>query len=207
MEDTVTPLWRRRSTLIIALGIVAALVLWRCAGTKAPAQSYATAAATRGDLIAKVTATGTLSAVVTVEVGSQVSGRVQSLFADFNTQVKKGQRIAKIDPALFEAQVAQAQANVSAARGNILRLQVQADEARRLAKRSATLFEQKIISEIGTRRSPVRMQPGQRLRRPAASSTRRWPRCARRRPTCATRTFWRRPTASLFPARSTSAKP
>ncbi len=147
MDDNVTPLWRRRSTLIIALAIVIALVLWRCVGTKAPAQSYATAPATRGDLIAKVTATGTLSAVVTVEVGSQVSGRVQSLFADFNTQVKKGQRIAKIDPALFEAQVAQAQANVSAARGNILRLQVQADEARRQAKRSATLFEQKIISE------------------------------------------------------------
>ena len=147
MEDTVTPLWRRRSVQLIALAIVIALVLWRCVGTKAPAQSFATTAATRGDLVAKVTATGTLSAVVTVEVGSQVSGRVQSLFADFNTQVKKGQRIAKIDPALFEAQVAQAQANVSAARGNILRLQVQADEARRQAKRSATLFEQKIISE------------------------------------------------------------
>ena len=147
MEDTATPLWRRRSTLIIALCILAALVLWRCSGSKAPAQSFATVPATRGDLIAKVTATGTLSAVVTVEVGSQVSGRVQSLFADFNSQVKKSQLIAKIDPALFEAQVAQAQANVSAARGNILRLQVQADEARRQARRSATLFEQKIISE------------------------------------------------------------
>jgi HlyD family secretion protein len=69
------------------------------------------------------------------------------LFADFNSIVKKGELIAKIDPALFEAQVEQAQANVSAARGNILRLQVQADEARRQAKRAATLFEQKIISE------------------------------------------------------------
>ena len=59
---------------------------------------------------------GSLQAVVTVDVGSQVSGRIQDLYADFNSQVKKGQRIAKIDPSLFEAQVVSAEANVAAAR-------------------------------------------------------------------------------------------
>ncbi len=147
MQDIPTPLWRRRTTWIIVVGLVLAFALWRVLGNKTSTQTFATQPISRGDLVAKVTATGSVAAVVTVEVGSQVSGRVQSLYADFNSQVKKGQRIAKIDPSLFEAQVAQARANVSAARGNVVRLQVQLDEARRLAKRSATLFEQQIISE------------------------------------------------------------
>lgn len=147
MEDNSIPLWRRRSLWIVVLALVAAVVLWRCTAGKTPAQGFATTPATRGDLVSKVTATGSVSALVTVEVGSQVSGRIQSLFVDFNTVVKKGQLVAKIDPALFETQVAQARANVSASRGNLARLRVQADEARRQAKRSATLFDQKIISE------------------------------------------------------------
>jgi HlyD family secretion protein len=85
--------------------------------------------------------------VVTVEVGSQVSGRIQALYADFNSVVKKGQRIAKIDPALFEAAVAQAAANVTAARGNLARLEAQAEEAERLARRAAQLFETRIVAE------------------------------------------------------------
>ena len=147
MENNVKPLWRRRIVWIVLLALIAALVLWRYTAGNTPAQSFATTPATRGDLISKVTATGSVSALVTVEVGSQVSGRIQSLYVDFNSVVKKGQLVAKIDPALFETQVAQARANVSASRGNLARLRVQADEARRQAKRSATLFEQKIISE------------------------------------------------------------
>ena len=67
------------------------------------------------DGVAKVTATGTLSAIVTVQVGSQVSGRVAALHADFNSPVKKGQLIAKIDPQLFQASLEQARANHAAA--------------------------------------------------------------------------------------------
>jgi HlyD family secretion protein len=98
-------------------------------------------------VVSRVSASGSLSAVVTVEVGSQVSGRIQALYADFNSAVKKGQRIAKIDPALFEAAVAQAAANVTAARGNLARLEAQADEADRQARRAAQLFETRIIAE------------------------------------------------------------
>ena len=66
---------------------------------------YETTKVDRGQIVAKVTATGTLSALVTVQVGSQVSGRVQALFVDFNDPVTKGQVIAKVDPRMFESQI------------------------------------------------------------------------------------------------------
>jgi HlyD family secretion protein len=121
--------------------------LWRCTRSDEAAPKYVTDAVARGDVISRVSASGSLSAVVTVEVGSQVSGRIQALYADFNSVVKKGQRIAKIDPALFEAAVAQAAANVTAARGNLARLEAQAEEAERLARRAAQLFETRIVAE------------------------------------------------------------
>src|SRR5262245_37381658 len=71
---------------------------------------YETVKVDSGRIVAKVTATGTLSALVTVQVGSQVSGRIQQIFVDYNTPVTKGQLIAKIDPQLFEANVEQARA-------------------------------------------------------------------------------------------------
>src|ERR1051326_1344541 len=71
-----------------------------------------TSPVTRGDIIDTVGATGTLQAVTTVQVGSQVSGNISWLGADFNSIVKKGQVIARLDPSLFEAQVEQAKANL-----------------------------------------------------------------------------------------------
>jgi HlyD family secretion protein len=138
---------QRKLLWAIMLGLVAALVLWRCTRSDEAAPKYVTDAVARGDVISRVSASGSLSAVVTVEVGSQVSGRIQALYADFNSVVKKGQRIAKIDPALFEAAVAQAAANVTAARGNLARLEAQAEEAERLARRAAQLFETRIVAE------------------------------------------------------------
>lgn len=140
-------LLQRNTLWIAALGLAAALGLWRCTAKDEAAPKYVTETASRGDIVARVSASGSLSAVVTVEVGSQVSGRIQELYADFNSVVKRGQRIAKIDPALFEAAVAQASANVAAARGNLARLQAQADEADRQARRAAQLFETRIIAE------------------------------------------------------------
>jgi HlyD family secretion protein len=97
--------------------------------------------------VAKVTATGTLSALVTVQVGSQVSGRVQALYADFNSQVKKGQRIARIDPQLFEAAVAQARANHLAAQGNLAKARAQAVDAARQRDRARALAEKKLVAQ------------------------------------------------------------
>ena len=90
---------------------------------------------------------GSLQAVVTVDVGSQVSGRIQELYADFNSPVKKGEQIAKIDPSLFEAAVVQAEANVTAARANVTRLAVTAEDAERQAKRADEVYAQRLISE------------------------------------------------------------
>jgi HlyD family secretion protein len=87
---------------------------------------YVTGRVDRGDMEATITATGNCNAVVTVQVGSQVSGNIIALYADFNTKVKKGQLVARIDPAPFQARVDQAKANrdsanaaVATARANV----------------------------------------------------------------------------------------
>jgi HlyD family secretion protein len=77
--------------------------------------SYLTARVERGRISTTVNATGTLNAVISVQVGSQVSGTIQKLFVDYNSPVKEGQIIAQIDPASFEARVSQARANVASA--------------------------------------------------------------------------------------------
>jgi HlyD family secretion protein len=73
----------------------------------------------RGPITSTISATGSLNAVVTVEVGAQVSGNIRDLYADFNTRVKKGQLVARIDPEIFQARVNQAQANLEAARSAV----------------------------------------------------------------------------------------
>jgi HlyD family secretion protein len=112
----------------------------------ARAAKVETAAVEQGDVVAKVTATGTVSALVTVQVGSQVSGRVAALYADFNSKVKKGQLIAKIDPELFDAAVEQARANETAAQANVAKAQAQAEDAARQAARSKALVDQQLVA-------------------------------------------------------------
>jgi HlyD family secretion protein len=89
-----------------------------------------TAPLSRGDIVDTVGATGTLQAVTTVQVGSQVSGNIQWLGADFNSIVKKGQVIARLDPSLFEAQLNQVQANLVQARANLTKARSELDRAR-----------------------------------------------------------------------------
>lgn len=91
---------------------------------------YRLARVERGPLTATVSATGTLNAVITVQVGSQISGQIKELYADFNSQVKKGQIIARIDPESFDAKVNQAKAEVEAARATVLNQQAQVERAR-----------------------------------------------------------------------------
>jgi HlyD family secretion protein len=92
--------------------------------------AFRTVAVSRGPLTAAVSATGTLNAVITVQVGSQVSGQVKELFADFNSLVKKDQVIARIDPDTFEAKVNQAKAQVDAARASVLNQQAAVEKTR-----------------------------------------------------------------------------
>jgi HlyD family secretion protein len=144
------------AAVAILAAIVAAGVAYRV--TRAPAApEYETARVDRGRIVAQVTATGTLSALVTVQVGSQVSGRIQKLFADFNTPVKKGQLIAKIDPQLFQAALDQARANHAAARGDLTRARVQAADADRQLSRARSLAERKLIAQadLDTAQAPA----------------------------------------------------
>ncbi len=101
----------------------------------------------RGRIVARVTATGTLSALVTVQVGAQVSGRIQELKADFNSIVKKGQVIAKIDPQLFQAAVEQARANLLEAQGNLSKAKVQALDAQRQYTRTQSLKAKDLVAQ------------------------------------------------------------
>ena len=143
-------------------------------GAAAPEIQVTTAPITRGDIVDTVGATGTLQAVTTVQVGSQVSGNIQWLGADFNTIVKKGQVIARLDPSLFDAQLQQARANLAQARANLTKAQSDLDRDAGAADRRAA--EVRAGEGAGGAAACCRK----------ASSTRRRSRSTRRRPA------WRR---------------
>jgi len=137
-----------RYLIVVVVAAAAGIGAWRyLRGAKAPTLKYDTAKVERGRLVARVTATGTSSALVTVLVGAQVSGRIAQLFADFNSPVKKGQTIARIDTALFNAAVEQGRANKLAAEGNLAKSRAQAVDARRQADRAVELRKQNLIAQ------------------------------------------------------------
>jgi len=111
---------RRLSTLVIVAALVG-LGVWGYfyAQSRGAAPKYRTVKIERGPLTAAVSSTGNLNAVILVQVGSQVSGQVKDLYADFNTIVKKNQVIARIDPEIFEAKVTQAKADVDSAQATV----------------------------------------------------------------------------------------
>src|SRR5678810_573443 len=84
-----------------------------------PTLQLVTAMVSKGSVVQGIDATGRLQAVTTVQVGSQVSGTIKSLYADFNSQVKKGQVVAQLDPSTAKAQVEQASANLQNARASL----------------------------------------------------------------------------------------
>src|SRR5438552_15978641 len=94
--------------LVVIVGLLLIAFVLRQCHTRGAA-NYQTATVTRGPITQAVTATGTLNPVINVQVGSQVSGNIAKLFADVNSQVKAGQVVAQIDPALFQATVTQAE--------------------------------------------------------------------------------------------------
>jgi len=109
--------------------------------------SFRTEKVIKGDIVSMVTATGTVNAVTTVLVGTQVSGTVKEIYADFNTKVKKGQLIARIDPATFEAQVAQARANLLAARANLEKSEATLVDTKRTMERNRELLSKNLIAQ------------------------------------------------------------
>jgi HlyD family secretion protein len=113
--------------IVAAVGAGAGAYYIRRSGPDVQVQ---TSPISRGDIIDSVGATGTLQAVTTVQVGSQVSGNISYLGADFNSIVKKGQVIARLDPALFDAQLQQSKANLSQANANLVKAQSDLDRSK-----------------------------------------------------------------------------
>lgn len=138
-----------RKKLIIAAII---LVLLIAGGTFALLKNgnngpkFKTAPVARGDIMATVTATGTMNAVTTVLVGTQVSGMIKKLHADFNSRVTKGQVIAEIDPATFQAQVDQAGANLLQARAAVEKSKATLADAKRIRNRNKELYSRNLIA-------------------------------------------------------------
>ncbi len=141
--------------------VAAALAAYLLLGTEEDRPAYLFATAERGHIASTVTASGTLRAVTTVEVGSQISGQIKALAADYNTVVRAGEVIARIDPAQFQANVLQAEAELAVAKANVSMQraslsELEADgegaraalaETREERKRKQALLARKVVSK------------------------------------------------------------
>jgi HlyD family secretion protein len=141
--------------------LVGGFIFYRWKGQNGLNQKFRTSKVERGEISSIVTATGTINPVVTVLVGSQVSGTIKALYADFNSRVKEGQVIAQIDPAIFEAQVDQAKANVSTSlanlsnaqanlqniQANLVKAEVAVSDAQRTLDRNIQLMKMNAIAQ------------------------------------------------------------
>ncbi|HEX7551607.1 MAG TPA: efflux RND transporter periplasmic adaptor subunit [Candidatus Methylomirabilis sp.] len=148
---------RRKLSL---LSILLVLILTGVAGfywfsTGNRKQSFRTAPIERGELLSTISSTGTLNAVVTVQVGTQVSGTIQQMLVDFNSPVKKGMLVARIDPATFEAKVNQAQADLENSRASVL------NQRATIAKAQADLMNSKanvVRQQVALRDAQVKLE-------------------------------------------------
>jgi HlyD family secretion protein len=139
---------------LIAIGVVLAIALFAAFAFKGSDKAqYFTSKVDRGDIREVVEATGTINAVITVQVGSQVSGTISHLYADFNSRVKKGQVVAQIDPSLFEgallqakADLANAQANLTAGKANVEKAKATDVQAKADYGRNQGLAKEGVVS-------------------------------------------------------------
>lgn len=130
--------------LVAALGTATAVVLGSRGKEAAP--TVTTAAVSRGDIVSTVSATGTLEAVTTVQVGTQVSGIVESLSADFNSIVRKGEVVARLEQSIYRSAIEQAQANVTKAAAELERAHFSAEDAETKRQRAEQLAERQLIA-------------------------------------------------------------
>ena len=137
---------RLLTLLVLAVVLAGGGIYYYRSHNATEASSPVTAAVTRGDVVAKVDATGTLAPVTTVQVGSQVSGTIKALHADYNSEVKKGQVVAELDPSLFQTQVEQARSTLVKVQADGDRAKVELDDATSKARRAQELYDQKLIS-------------------------------------------------------------
>lgn len=136
----------RMAAVLAGCGLVALWVARYRSRTSEPAVRYETALIDEGPLDAKVTATGAVSPLISVLVGSQVSGRISQLFVDYGSPVKHGQIVALIEPSLFRAVAAQARANLAAAGASVEKAGAQQAQAERQFVRSSALLAQGLVT-------------------------------------------------------------
>ncbi|MGH7258079.1 MAG: efflux RND transporter periplasmic adaptor subunit, partial [Nitrospiraceae bacterium] len=139
----------RRLTLIIsvvAIGLAIAGYVFFNGERKVPVR-YRTATVEQGSIISAVTATGTINPITTVQVGSQVSGMIESLHADFNSKVKTGEVVARIDPFPYRARRDQADANLANAKAALMKARIDLAQRKREVDRAKTLIGQQFVSQ------------------------------------------------------------
>jgi len=141
-----TPRTRISRIVLVAAAVAVVAVVLAFRSHDHPV-TYAAVPVDRGDIQDVVGATGTVQAVQTVQVGSQVSGTIQNLYADFNSVVHKGQVIARLDPSSFQARLGQAQAALMAARANVERSQAAVEDARRKLDQAKVLAAEKLLPQ------------------------------------------------------------
>ena len=134
--------------VLLLIGVAAYFIWGR---EKSASNKFLKTAVQRGDIEVSVTATGTLQAVTTVLVGSQVSGTISSLYADFNDNVRKGQILAQLDPNFLKAQVTQAEADLE-------KSQASSNLAQREYERAQSLFDRDMISESDRDASQAKLE-------------------------------------------------
>lgn len=136
---------RKIVVTLLILGAIAALALWVGRKMRGTPPEYETAEVTRGDLRVTVTATGTLQGLNTVEVGSEISGRLAKVEVDYNDPVTKGQLLAEIDTEQLTASVEEARAQLAAARASIKQAKATAKETKLAAERASAQSKQGLI--------------------------------------------------------------
>jgi HlyD family secretion protein len=157
-----------RSTVIaaalIATGITSAAV-YTSRGEQAP--ELVTALVARGDIVQTVAATGTLEAVTTVHVGSQLSGTVQALYADFNSMVRKGEVLARLDPSFYATEIEQARANLIRAQAEVERLAIVLDDAKVKLARARELSDKLLLAAVDLEAASVQVRSAEAQKKSA----------------------------------------
>ncbi|WP_244243996.1 efflux RND transporter periplasmic adaptor subunit [Marilutibacter alkalisoli] len=140
--------WVRRGVSVLAVAALVGMGAWliQQRNAEASAGGWRSAQVERGDIRVGISATGSLSAISTVDVGSQISGQITEVLADFNDRVKKGQVIARIDPSTYEAQIAQGDASVAAARAALATAEATLTNAEADYQRKIALAETQLVA-------------------------------------------------------------
>ena len=136
-----------KKVIVLLLLITGGFAYLRFSHSDGAAYTFRTVPLSRGDITSSVTATGKLSAVTVVEVGTQVSGTIKEIYADFNDQVRKGQLIALIDPDVLKAKLEESRANLAVARASTVRARANLAESDRNLKRYKELWNRQLIAK------------------------------------------------------------